>query len=204
MRFDFLTPLYDPLIKIFMPEGLIKNALIEQANIQSGHRVLDFGCGTGTLTLMARVKNPDAVIIGVDIDEKIIKIARKKIADKKLDIAIDIYDGVTLPYEDKSFDKVISSLVFHHLTKEQKEDILKELYRMLKAGGEIHIADFGRPEGKLMKIVSHLLRLFEPIDDNIRGLMPEYLTAAGFLDARENGRYNTVVGTLVIYSAFKP
>lgn len=204
LKFDFLTKLYDPLIKIVMPENLFKNTLIEQVNILSGHRVLDFGCGTGTLTIMAKTKSPESIIIGIDVDEKIIDIAKKKIARQRLDIKIDKYDGNAMPYENESFDKVISSLVFHHLMGEQKGNILKEIYRILKPNGEIHIVDFGRPRNRIMKLISYFLQLFEPITDNIKGLIPDYLKTAGFIDVGENKYFNTVFGTLSLYNARKP
>jgi ubiquinone/menaquinone biosynthesis C-methylase UbiE len=204
LKFNFLTKLYDPLIKIVMPENLFKNTLIEQANILSGHRVLDFGCGTGTLTIMAKIKSPESTIIGIDVDEKIIGIAKKKIARQRLNIEIDKYDGNAMPYENESFDKVISSLVFHHLIGEQKGNILKEIYRILKPNGEIHIADFGRPRNRIMKLISYFLQLFEPITDNIKGLIPDYLKTAGFIDVGENKYFNTVFGTLALYNARKP
>lgn len=204
LKFDFLTKLYDPSIKIVMPENLFKNTLIEQANILSGHRVLDFGCGTGTLTIMAKTKSPESIIIGIDVDEKIIDIAKKKIALQRLDIEIDKYDGNAMPYENESFDKVISSLVFHHLIGEQKGNTLKEIYRILKPNGEIHIADFGRPRNRMMKLISYFLQLLEPITDNIKGLIPNYLKAAGFIDVGENKYFNTIFGTLSLYNARKP
>ncbi|MEK6546501.1 MAG: class I SAM-dependent methyltransferase [Nitrospinota bacterium] len=204
LKFNFLTKLYDPLIKIVIPENLFKNTLIEQANILSGHRVLDFGCGTGTLTIMAKIKSPESTIIGIDVDEKIIGIAKKKIARQRLNIEIDKYDGNAMPYENESFDKVISSLVFHHLIGEQKGNILKEIYRILKPNGEIHIADFGRPRNRIMKLISYFLQLFEPITDNIKGLIPDYLKTAGFIDVGENKYFNTVFGTLALYNARKP
>lgn len=204
LKFDFLTKLYDPLIKIVIPENLFKNTLIEQANILSGHRVLDFGCGTGTLIIIAKNKHPESTIIGIDVDEKIIDIAKKKIARQRLNIEIDKYDGNALPYENESFDKVISSLVFHHLIGEQKGNILKEIYRILKPNGEIHIADFGRPRNRIMKLISYFLQLFEPITDNIKGLIPDYLKAAGFIAVGENKYFNTVFGTLSLYNARKP
>lgn len=204
LKFDFLTKLYDPLIKIVMPENLFKNTLIEQANILSGHRVLDFGCGTGTLTIMAKIKSPESTIIGIDVDKKIIDIAKKKIALQRLDIGIDKYDGNAMPYENESFDKVISSLVFHHLIGEQKGNTLKEIYRILKPNGEIHIADFGRPRNRIMKLISYFLQLFEPITDNIKGLIPDYLKSSGFIDVGENKYFNTVFGTLSLYNARKP
>ena len=58
LRFKWLTPLYDFLINITMPERKIKQALIEAANIPAGINVLDFGCGTATLTIMVKEMCP--------------------------------------------------------------------------------------------------------------------------------------------------
>lgn len=203
IRFHFLTPFYDRLIKITMPEKLFKKALIEQVNIGDSQIVLDFGCGTGTLAIMAKTKNPKATVLGLDIDNKMVEKAKKKIADQKVDIKIDKYDGNILPYADNSFDKIITSLVIHHLTSSQKEHVFREFRRILKIGGEVHIADFAKPDNTILKIISSILRHFEPIDDNIHGLLPKYLQEAKFSNVRERKNINTIFGTIYLYQAIK-
>ncbi|MDQ3253887.1 MAG: hypothetical protein M3R15_08275 [Acidobacteriota bacterium] len=64
---DWLTPLYDSLIRWTMPESTIKRRLIEQSSIMSGHRVLDLGCGTATLTLLIKRTHPEATVVGLDV-----------------------------------------------------------------------------------------------------------------------------------------
>ena len=205
LRFNFLTPLYDAVMKYLMHEDEFKNALIEQASIHPNQNVLDFGCGTATLTIMAKIKNPNAKIIGIDIDENIIKISKEKISAMKLDIKTDTYDGNTLTYENETFDRIISCLVMHHIPKDRKEATLKDLHRILKKGGELHIADFGKPGNIIMSAISFILQFLEPstLKDNIAGRIPAELETAGFKSAKETAHYNTIFGTVALYSARK-
>ncbi len=203
MGFDFLTPFYDTLMKVVLPEEMLKNALLEEAQIRPGQKILDFGCGTATLTLMAKFKHPEATIVGLDVDENILSIAKKKIAKQGVDIRIDIYDGLNLPYEAESFDSVISSFVFHHLLTEQKKDIMKQIYRILKPGGSVYILDFGVPASMLARGVMYLFSLFESMDDNVRGLIPEYMRNAGFVDVRKIRDFKELWGTFSLHSGLK-
>ena len=121
-------------------------------------------------------------------------------------IQIDKYDGLVLPYRDNYFERVISSLVFHHLHVEQKRNSLKEIKRVLKLGGELHIADFGKSKNFLMRLAFYQVQLldgFSTTTDNVKGLLPIYLNEAGFKDVRETKTYNTVFGTLSLYRARK-
>ena len=78
LRFEWLTPLYDPLLKWVMREETFKRKLIDQAGIQPGMKVLDLGCGTGTLTLMLKRVYPNASVTGMDGDPQVLDIAREK------------------------------------------------------------------------------------------------------------------------------
>jgi len=203
MGFNFLTPFYDTLMKVALPEEMLKNALLEEAHIQPGQKVLDFGCGTATLAIMAKLKHPEASIVGLDVDEKILSIARKKIAQLGLDIPLEIYSGFNLPFEDEDFDHIISSFVFHHLSTEKKKDILKQCYRITRPGGGIRVLDFGNPQTMIARGVMHLFSLFEPVDDNVRGLIPGYMRDAGFMEVREVRNFKVLWGTFSLYSGLK-
>lgn len=203
MGFDFLTPFYDTLMKVALHEDALKNALLEEAHIRPGQKVLDFGCGTATLAIMAKLKHPEATIVGLDVDENVLSIAKKKIAKQGVDIRIDIYDGFNLPYEAESFDSVISSFVFHHLSTEQKKDIMKQIYLILKPGGSVYILDFGVPASMLAKGVMYIFSLFESMDDNVRGLIPEYMINAGFVDMRKVRDFKELWGTFSLHSGLK-
>jgi ubiquinone/menaquinone biosynthesis C-methylase UbiE len=84
VSFDWLTPLYDPIMQVFMPEKAFKRCLVEQMRIEKGHRVLDLGCGTATLAILIKKAHPDAEIVGLDGDQKILEIARTKIENERL------------------------------------------------------------------------------------------------------------------------
>ena len=80
LRFKWLTPLYDFLIGMTMPEMKIKRYLIEAASINDT-TILDFGCGTGTLTIMAKETSPGSKVTGIDIDVQILNKAIQKVKE---------------------------------------------------------------------------------------------------------------------------
>ena len=203
---DWLTPFYDSLIRWTMPESTFKRRLIEQIRIKSGNRVLDLGCGTGTLTRLIKRNHPDATVVGIDGDPKILEIARKKADQAGLEITLDEGMSFELPYPNASFDRVVSSLVFHHLNRDSKLATLSEVHRVLRAGGELHIADFGKPQNALMRVASFPWQLFDGFQttaDNVNGLMPELISSAGFVEVHESARYMTLFGTLSLYASRK-
>lgn len=114
-----LTPFFDSFQKWGVREKTIKPHLIKLARIQENAKVLDLGCGTGTLTLLAKKSQPLAEVTGIDIDPHILCIAKEKAAQSNVKIKFDLGTAFNLPYPDKNFDIVISSLVFHHLTREK-------------------------------------------------------------------------------------
>lgn len=206
LRFGWLTGFFDPLLKYTMPERRFKIALIEQANISPQHNVLDFGCGSLTLTILAKRKHPHADFTGVDVDEKILTIAKKKLENTGDQVRIDKYDGIILPYKDSSFDRVITSLVFHHLTSKQKENSLREIKRVLRPGGELHIADWGKPSNFFMRFSIYSVQLldgFKTTSDNVKGLLPEFIKKAGFNEVSIQSKFNTLFGTLQLFKSIK-
>src|SRR6185503_8685551 len=135
LSFRVLTPFYDTFFKWTMQEELFKRSLIEQAQIRSAQRVLDLGCGTGTLTIMVKKAHPDSEVIGLDGDPQVLELARYKAKQAGSRITFEEGMAYQLPYPDASFDRVLSSLVFHHLTTQDKERALAEIYRVLNPAG---------------------------------------------------------------------
>ncbi len=199
-----LTPLYDPLLSWVMREETFKRALIKQANIGQGQRVLDLGCGTATLTILVKQAHPEAEVVGLDGDERVLEIGRAKAAKAGADIKLDYGMAFQLPYPDASFDRALSSLVFHHLIREDKQRALSEVFRVLRPGGELHIVDFGKPHHAFAHVISWFVRRLERAADNIEGLLPEMMRRAGFEQVEEPARFTTVFGTLSTYKAWKP
>src|ERR1700754_2972658 len=182
LNFDWLTPLYDPVVKWLMPESKFKSHMVERARIGAGHRVLDVGCGSATLTILVKQTHPGAEVFGLDGDARILGIARRKAA--KACVALTLTEGMAfrLPYADASFERVLSSMMLHHLTPENKRLTLAEAFRVLRRGGGLHVADFRKSNESL----------------------PVLIRESGFERAEECAEYRTLFGRLALWQAKKP
>lgn len=201
LSFKWLTPVYDPLLKWGMREQTFKRRLIQRANIQPSMNVLDVGCGTGTLTLMIKAAQPGANVTGLDGDPQILEIARRKpYADQ---IQWDQGLASSLPYPDSTFDRVVTSLVIHHLVTDDKQRAFKEIHRVLKPQGELYVLDFGTPDSLPTRFIARVMRGLEEAADNFDGLIPQFITEAGFRSVGEGGHFFTVFGPLYLWKAVK-
>ncbi len=201
LSFKWRTPLYDPLLKWVMREETFKRKLVQQSNIQPQMKVLDLGCGTGTLTLMLKRAHPEAHITGVDGDSEVLNIAR----DKSRGTDIQWEEGLvsSLPYPDSAFDRVVTSLVIHHLVTDDKRLAFREIFRVLKPRGELHVLDFGAPHSSLSRFMTKYMRHLEETADNFDGLIPRFVAEAGFGSVSEAEHFVTVFGPLSLWRAVK-
>jgi ubiquinone/menaquinone biosynthesis C-methylase UbiE len=201
LRFRSLTGLYDPLIAITTRERATKGRLVELAGLADGQRVLDVGCGTGTLALLAKAASPGADVVGIDADPEMLEQARRKPGAGEIRFDQGMADQ--LPYEDARFDRVLSSLMFHHLPRRIKEGAAREIVRVLRPDGQFHLADFGPPGDPFMWGLSRLVRYGDGRStvDNFAGALPEILRAAGLRCDGERERMRTGFGALCFYRA---
>ena len=201
--YHWLTPVYDPVLKWGMREEIFKRRLISQANIRAGERVLDLGCGTGTLAILLKETIPGADVTGLDGDPAVLKLAGEKADRAGVRITWDRGMAFALPYPDRSFEKVISSLVIHHLTAENKFRAFQEIHRVLKPFGECHVLDFGRPHGPLGWLISQGTRHLEEVKENFDGKLPGLLVEAGFKEVTETASMTCVFGPISLLRAVK-
>ncbi len=205
LGFDWLTRFYDPLLALTLREKTLKGRLIDQAEIAAGHDVLDVGCGTGTLAILAKTRQPRARVVGLDGDPGVLEIAREKIAQAGVDVELREGLADSAPtFQPASFDRILTSLLLHHLTTEQKRDALAAMYRWLRPAGELHVLDFGPQGNVFLALVSRGVGWLDGatrLRDNWDGRLPELMREAGFAGADELGRAFTPFGSVSFYKA---
>ncbi len=164
---DWALPLYDPLVKLL---GIhkVRCALIDQAALRATHRVLDIGCGTGTLATLVKRLYRNVEVVGLDPDPKALARAKRKASRTAVSIRFDQAFGHEMPYPKASFDRVFSSFMFHHLRADRREKTLREVRRVIAPGGSLHLVDFVRPEERAAGWWERLL-LLEPTPEGQLG-----------------------------------
>jgi ubiquinone/menaquinone biosynthesis C-methylase UbiE len=205
LGFDFLTPFYDSVVKWTTREAVFKQRLVEKVEIPPDGRLLDVGCGTATLTIALKKKFPHAEVYGLDGDARILRLARRKAKDFGAEVNFTESFSTAMPYSGEYFDAAATSLFFHHLTPENKRKTLLEIRRVLKTGGALHVADWGKPANALMALASLPVKWLDgtAAADSYAGKLPEMMTEAGFAGIRETARFETVFGTLRLHRADK-
>ncbi len=121
----------------------LRRKTIEFAQITPDARVLDVGCGTGDLTVLAKkYAGSTGQVCGIDPSPEMIEVARRKAAHQKAEVDFRVGVIERLPYPDGSFDVVLSSLMMHHLPADLKPMALAEIRRVLRPNGRLAILDF--------------------------------------------------------------
>lgn len=204
MGHDRLIGLYDPLTRLIGVAAL-HGELIDQAGIQPGHRVLEIGCGTGNLALQIAQRHPTAEVIGLDPDPRALARARRKAARRGRAVQLDQGFAEELPYGDHVFDRVVSSLMFHHLGPDEKGAALREVRRVLRPGGTLHLLDLGGAKVASDGVMARRSHRNPMLQDNLGDRIPQQMRAAGLADAVEVAhRVRRVMGRITFYRATAP
>jgi ubiquinone/menaquinone biosynthesis C-methylase UbiE len=184
---NWTLPLYDPLVRL-MGGGSAMAALLEQADLEAGQRVLDVGCGTGTLAIMTKRLHTAVEVFGLDPDPQALARARRKAERGAVVVHFDLGFGDDLPYPDASFHHVFSSLMFHHLPAQEKVVTLRDIRRVLRPGGSLHLLDFEGPEAATEGLLPRLLHSSRRLEDNAESRVVELMSQAGFCGPEKVGR----------------
>jgi ubiquinone/menaquinone biosynthesis C-methylase UbiE len=197
---DRLLRFYDPLTRLLGADR-VRAKLLDAANVQPGEQVLDLGCGTGAVSLLLAKRQPEARIVGLDPDANALARAEQKA--RAAGAAIEWQKGYAgrAPYPAHSFDHVVSSLMIHHLTSEEKQAAFRDVKRLLRPGGAFHLLDFGPPKNAIERALTAILHHDGRMRDNLGGRLPEWLREAGFADVREVESHRTWFGRVSLYSA---
>jgi ubiquinone/menaquinone biosynthesis C-methylase UbiE len=199
-----LTRFYDSIVALTMREQLFRGRLTRQvlAGLAPGDRVADVGAGTGTFAIGLAAAAPAATVVAIDGDPEVLAIA----AAKDGAAAVEWKRGLAneLPLADDSCDRVTMSLLLHHLDAAGKRAALAEAHRVLRPGGSLHIADWGKPQDPLMRAGLFTLAVFDGFDgirDHAAGRLPRFVEDAGFGAVRRHDRLRTAWGSLELLSA---
>jgi ubiquinone/menaquinone biosynthesis C-methylase UbiE len=165
-----------------------RGLLMEMGDVRD-KKILDVGSGTGTMVVMVKQAHPSAEVVGLDGDPQILEIARSKTRKLGIEILFDRGMSFDLPYQNESFDVVLTSMMLHHLTRADKQTTAREMYRVLRPGGQLFGADFAEPRSSFGKAIRPLSRRFERVADNLDGFLPVMFDNAGFRNYRETRRY---------------
>lgn len=198
-----LTPFYDPLLRWVFREEVFKRRLVRWVDLQPGQRALDLGCGTATLTIMLKQAQPAAEVVGLDGDPEVLAIGRAKAAQAGVALTLEHGLATTLPYPDASFDRVVTSLMLHHLETADKQRALAEAFRVLKPGGVLYVLDIGEARDAGGRLLAQVVRRLERAADNVDGKIPLMLRAAGFTQVAEVERFGALLGLITIQRASK-
>jgi ubiquinone/menaquinone biosynthesis C-methylase UbiE len=200
---DWLLPLYDPFQRLLGGEAL-HDALLEQAALAPGHRVLDVGCGTGSLAVLVGRRHPEVDVAALDPDPKALAIARRKADRAGLAIRFEQGYGDALPWADASFDRALSSLMFHHLDLDAKRGMLREIVRVLRPGGSFYLVDFARSGDRENGLVARLLHRTEHLRDQDDARIAALLSEAGLRDVECIGARRLLFARVACHRGVRP
>ncbi len=166
---------YDLLVTFLTlgKEKSLRQEIIQKAAIPMGGAVLDVGCGTGTLALLAKAQaGTQGKVYGIDAAPEMIDVAQHKAAHQgfEMDFRVSVIEA--LPFPDNAFDVVLSSFMFHHLPPDLKQRGLVEIYRVLKPGGRLLIADMKRPTTWAQRMTTMMLIHHGQLSD-VYDLLPQ-------------------------------
>lgn len=201
-----LSPFYDTTVALMTCERTWRRAFVKQIDPQPRDVILDLGCGTGSLAILLKQSCSAASIYGVDADPDILTRAENKARDAGVLVhfakgysqdAVAIAAGIRP-------NKIVSSLVLHQIPLAAKRLTILNAFAALRAGGELHIADYGVQSSPLMRLAfRHVQALdgFANAQANADGVLPDLMDEAGFVDVTERLQIATPTGSISLYAA---
>jgi ubiquinone/menaquinone biosynthesis C-methylase UbiE len=196
---DALLPFYDLLTRV-LGMNRTYDALVAQAELAPGLRVLEIGCGTGNVTTRVKRAEPGADVIGTDPDPLALARAQRK-AQGLAGIRFERAYAQNLPFADGEFDRALSSMMLHHLDEDVKAGALAEVHRVLRPGGTLHIVDIGGHTTAHHGLAARWMKDNPHAAGNLGDAIPRLLRTVGFDAAEVGTRRHRLIGQLTFYRA---
>lgn len=165
---------YDALVWLLTlgRERAFRERLIGLAGVEPGESVLDVGCGTGTLAVLAKSRvGPGGRVHGIDPSPEMIARAKRKAVKAGADVEFETGFVQALPYPEARFDVVLSTLMMHHVPRAARHACVGEIRRVLKPTGRALIVDFGARSSGKKSLIGHFHKHGHvKLDDIVREL----------------------------------
>ena len=201
LRFHWLSALYDPMIRKWSAAARMRKSVIEALDLQPGMRILELGAGPGRLAIQIKQGHPEVVVDAIDADVGMIERAKRNAQGAGVEIEFREADMTSLP-ELGTYDRVYSTMTFHHLRPAAKVEALATARRVLRPGGHFVVADFGKPRGPLQWALFTWIQ--QPLD-GFTNTTPhrtgsyELAVREAFGQVRQAAVWRTVAGTVEMY-----
>ena len=201
--------LYDLVVRLYVRDKVWRRALLARLSPRDGDVIVDAGCGTGTLLKAIGQGAPDARLIGIDPDERVLARAGDKLS--RAGVTAELRRGYLRDLDrllaGLNVGKVTSSLVFHQVPLVEKRAGLAAIFAALAPGGMLLIADYGQQRTAAMRALFKVVQYVDGFDDtqpNADGMMPGLMREAGFVEVEETDVFRTASGAISIYRGMKP
>ena len=173
-QMEKMVDTYDSYMRkiTFGREHVLRDVTVEAAQIKPGDRVLEVGCGTGTLSLAAKRKAGESgKVHGIDIIPGMIELSKQKAEKAGLDVSFQLGSIEALPFADSQFDAVMCSFMIFHMSDRVRRNGIKEIFRVLKPNGRLMIIDMSPPIHKVTRAFVKLIVGFM-LPHDLKELLP--------------------------------
>jgi cyclopropane fatty-acyl-phospholipid synthase-like methyltransferase len=200
-----LTALYDPLVRLWSAARRMREALVTAAEFSPGMRVLELGAGPGRLAIDVKRAHPDVHLDAIDVDPQMVTRATRNVAAHRVDVSVALAD-MTQPLPG-TYDRIYSTMVFHHLSPSQKARALLAARQALAVGGRFVVADFVAPADWVQWSLFSFVQ--QPLD-GLRNTAPhrtghwEALLRETFPVVRRIVTWRTAAGTIALFTCANP
>ena len=162
--FEICVKRYDTALNFifYLPcggETSFRERCVKFAGLTAGDWILDLCCGTGELTTVIGSQGFAVNLVGLDISEKAIEIAKTK--DRHLPITFLRASADSLPFKSSRFDKCFISFGLHHMSKHERQKTLSEIRRTLSPKGTLYVIDYNSPERGLTRLAAITFTKFD-------------------------------------------
>ena len=208
VRYRAMKCLYDGFFVVMVRDASWQEPLLAAVAPEASSRILNFGPGSAETARNLAVRFPNAVIVGADPNLKAVEKARRIIARSNIAnfTIIEAPRRGRLPFDAGSFDKVVLVLTLYDRMPDDKLEIAKEMLRLLRHGGKLHVADYDKPavsaERGILSLAGYISGS-SAAEPHVTGNWTDFLAKAGFVGIRRQSSHSIGIGRISVVKARK-